>query len=160
MKDIKLKNRTSVVAPEKTSERIEKILVEAGANDIRKRYENSKLIGVDFSMQTDLGLINFRIPVHSDRAYEVMLKQRTRYANSSQKRALFEQAERTAWKMAQEWLEIQLSMVAMKQVEFVQALLTYAVRNDGTTFFDVIKADGLKMLASRNELDDEVVDAG
>lgn len=155
-----IKNRTSTVPPERTAERIEKILVSAGAEDIRKLYQNKALFGIEFTINTRFGLLAFRIPVKVKEAYQVMVKQNKRRRTSADTKRLEDQSARTAWKLAQEWLEIQLSMVEMGQVELVQALLTYAVRHDGKTFFEIMGDKSIAMLAAKVEdNDNEMVDA-
>jgi hypothetical protein len=77
-----------------------------------------------------------------------------------QQKSLREQARRTAWKLAQEWLEIQLAMVAMQQAEIVQVLLPYAVRGD-QTFFQAFKRAGYAgLLAAPKDDAGDVIDAG
>jgi hypothetical protein len=63
MNNLPIRNRTSTVAPERTAARIEEMLAKAGASDIRKRYENSELRGIDFIIPTEQGEMSFRMPV-------------------------------------------------------------------------------------------------
>lgn len=140
-----LKNRTSTVAPELTAARVEKMLAQSGATDIRKRYTDGELLGVDFVIPTEFGVIAFRLPINIEAAYQVLIKARPRYTTQAQRKAIREQAARSAWKLAQEWLEIQLSLVAMKQAELVQVLLPYVVRNE-QTLFDAFRAGGYQAL--------------
>lgn len=144
MNNLPIRNRTSTVAPERTASRIEEMLVRAGASDVRKRYEAGELRGLDFIIPTDFGPMSFRIPVDTDGAYGALLAERKKkrsYINQQQGAAIKEQSKRTAWKLAQEWIEIQLAMVAMKQAELVQVLLPYAVRGE-QTFFQAFKQSG------------------
>jgi hypothetical protein len=52
-----------------------------------------------------------------------------------------EQAERTAWKIIQDWIEVQMSMIQMQQADFREVFLAYAW--DGKrTFFDRVREGG------------------
>lgn len=136
MNQFQIKNRTSTVPPERTAGRIEEMLAKAGATDIRKRYDAGELRGLDFVIPTEFGTLSFRMPVDTDAAYRVLYNQRRRVASM---KALRDQAKRTAWKLAQEWLEIQLALVAMRQAELVQVLLPYAVTRDDRPMFEAFK---------------------
>lgn len=56
-----------------------------------------------------------------------------------------EQAERTAWKLVQDWVEVQLSMIQMKQADFVQVFLPY-VWDGRETLYQRIKSTGYRAL--------------
>jgi hypothetical protein len=163
MNNLPIKNRTSTVPPERTAARIEEMLARAGASDIRKRYEAGEMRGLDFIIPTEHGEMSFRMPVDSDAAYQVLYDERRKRRLSTtlaQQKSLREQAKRTAWKLAQEWIEIQLAMVAMKQAELAQVLLPYAVRGE-QTFFQAFKQSGYAgLLAAPKDDAGDVVDAG
>jgi hypothetical protein len=54
-----------------------------------------------------------------------------------------DQAERTAWKIVQDWVEVQMSMIQTKQAEFLQVFLPYVWDERlRTTFFEQIKKTG------------------
>lgn len=169
--DFKIKNRTSTVSPERTSARIDnywpmpdrQLLADAGASDIRKRYEAGELVGIDFVIPTEYGIIAFRLPVNVQAADKVLHENRKRrrgFLTAKQRQAIAEQSKRTAWKMAQEWLEIQLSMVAMKQAELVQVLLPYSVNRNDQTLFETMKQSGYTALLDAPDPDAEnIIDA-
>lgn len=164
MNNLPIKNRTSTVPPERTAARIEEMLAKAGATDIRKRYESGELRGLDFIIPTEQGEMSFRVPVDGEAAYQVFYNERRKRRLSTtmaQQKTLRDQAKRTAWKLAQEWLEIQLAMVTMQQAEMVQVLLPYAVRGE-QTFFQAFKRAGYAGLlaAPKDDAGDDVVDAG
>ena len=166
MNNLPIRNRTSTVAPERTAARIEDMLAQAGASDIRKRYEAGQLVGIDFIIPTEQGVMSFRMPVDAQGAYAALYNERKKRSRSSitiaQQQALKEQARRTAWKLAQEWMEIQLSMVAMNQAELVQVMLPYAVRGN-QTFFQAFKRAGYAgLLAAPNDEQEagDVIEAG
>ncbi len=58
-----------------------------------------------------------------------------------------QQAERTAWKLMQDWCEVQLSLIQVKQAEFLEVFLPF-VWDGGSnqTFYNRIKGGGYKAL--------------
>lgn len=159
MKKIKLKNYTSEVPVSRSADRIEKFLVEAGARDIQRNYEDGNLVGIHFSMPTEFGLTFFRLPVKEERAAKYLENQRKRRLNVAQRKAIKEQGARTAWRLAQDWIEIQFSMIAKNQLDLTEALLVYAVRGDGKTLYEVMKEGGFKQLMAPKNDDEEIIDA-
>ena len=61
---------------------------------------------------------------------------------------LREQAERSAWKILSDSVDIDLSLVEINQVEFLQKFLAYVMVDGKTkeTFYDRLKTNGFKML--------------
>lgn len=151
---MKIKNRTSIVNPQVTAQRIEQILAEAGVASVSRMYSKGEIVGFEFVIQTQFGNVNFRMPIDTEKAYSVLYaeaKKKQKYEwrdlTTVQKRNIKDQASRTAWKISQEWIQIQLSMVAMKQAELVQVFMPYATRN-GVTLFDAMKQGGYTALLS------------
>ncbi len=56
-----------------------------------------------------------------------------------------EQGERTAWKLMQDWIEVQISMIQLKQADTLQVFLPYVW--DGTqTYYDALKTNDFKAM--------------
>lgn len=107
------------------------MLAKAGASDIRKRYDNGELRGLDFIIPTEQGVMSFRMPVDSEAAYQVLYndrRQRRMSTTMAQQKTLREQAKRTAWKLAQEWLEIQLAMPAYWPRRITRVMTQHSMR--------------------------------
>jgi len=49
-----------------------------------------------------------------------------------------QQAERTAWKIVQDWVEVQMSMIQLKQADTIQVFLPY-IYNGKKTFYQSLK---------------------
>jgi hypothetical protein len=60
-----------------------------------------------------------------------------------------EQSERTAWKLLSDWVDIQMSLIELDQVELIEVFMPYLydVAKD-QTFFEKMKAEGFAMLAA------------
>ena len=57
------------------------------------------------------------------------------------------QAERTAWKILSDWVEAQMAMIELAQVEFTEVFMPYLYNHQKQeTYFEMIKARGFKAL--------------
>lgn len=139
-----MKNYTSTVPVTRTISRIESALVRGGAKGIQKQYEDGVLVAIFFSVDTGGKLLNIRLPANVEAVIKVLKKPVKRPREGTLDR-IIEQADRTAWKLVQEWIEIQISMIEMEQADFLQVFLPY-VWDGKTTFYAAIKANGFKML--------------
>ena len=158
-----LKNYTSDVPVSQTVYRIEQLLIRCGVSGISKEYHQNisgKIVALIFSIKLDLGKEwKIRVPVDEEKALQCLwlnyaAGERMNASGSEilyggrkkKKRADFrEQAERTACKIMQDWIEVQLSMIQMQQADFQQVFLPYVW--DGTqTVYDRIKSGGYRAL--------------
>jgi hypothetical protein len=143
-----IKNFTSTVPIDRTVSRIEAFLVKAGAQNIFKDYENGSIKGLCFSIYHpgEKRLIAVRLPANVP-AVERSLLAKMKRPQAETRRRLQEQAERTAWKLMQDWIEVQVSLIEMEQAEFLQVFLPY-VWDGKRTFYAALKEGGFKLLTS------------
>lgn len=146
-----LKNYTSSVPMLNSIQKIEFKLAQAGATHIAKSYENEKPIGMIFQIEIDKIPTTFKLPAKSDKVYDLLLKGRKSIPTNAQKEIIKLQADRTAWKILSDWVDIQISMIMIEHVEILEVFLPYAF--DGKTnqtFFEKIKDNGFKLLKDNN----------
>jgi hypothetical protein len=91
--------------------------------------------------------LSFRLPVDVDAVHDYMMRQRKTRMTHVQLRNLKEQAERTAWKLMQDWVEAQLSLVVTKQAEVAQVFMPYLLSGE-RTFYYAVKERGFAQLAA------------
>ncbi len=160
-----LKNYTSDVPASVTINRIQNFLIKAGVASISMEYGlNGEIEALTFSIQVEANKrpVAIRLPANTEGAHEALWldylggeKERSldngdrEPGYNSRKRtrrsAFKDQAERTAWRLVQDWIEVQLSMVQLKQADFMQVFLPYAW--DGRqSFYQRIKGDAFRML--------------
>lgn len=141
-----IKNYTSGVAASVTVARIETILASAGATNISKDYKDGRLVGVYFVAPDPVTQAwhEFRVPVDVEAIFKILSKRRARPTASTNKTDMA-QAERTAWKLMQDWIEVQFSLIQMKQAAMLQVFLPY-LWNGQQTMFESLKAGGFKAL--------------
>ena len=144
-----IKNYTSSVPVSTTVGRIEQMIADAGASGIRKEYVAGQPVCLIFEIAVAEGQpVRVRLPANVESRPEALWQdyRKNRGPRSNKGREEFrEQATRTAWKLQQDWVEVQLSLIRLKQQEFLQAFLPYVW--DGTsTFYERLRGGGFKAL--------------
>lgn len=153
-----IKNYTSSVPVERSIMLIEKMLNDAGALSIIKHNDpqTKEPAALIFSImiQNKSGEYNpvlFKLPSKIKQCYEIMLKNyspRSAIKKTVQETCM-QQAKRTAWKLLNDWVAIQVSMIQIQQVEPLEVFLPYAYNPDlDQTFFENVKENGYKLLTS------------
>jgi hypothetical protein len=169
-----LRNYTSDVPASRTIFKIQQILIKAGVSSLEMEYgPNQQVSAITFRIQFDPEKppLPIRMPARVAEAQDAlwlayadgdkltMDGNRLQWNNRKTKtRADFlEQGERTAWKLMQDWLEVQLSLIRLRQVDFVQVFLSY-VWDGRQTFYDRIKDRGFAALMPPKDKDTRPVE--
>lgn len=143
-----VKNYTSTVPAMNSAAAIEALLIEAGASSISKWYEEKQPIGFLFQLPVNGTSLTFRLPAQAAAVTNLMLAKKPK-ANAQQRGAIRAQAYRTAWRTLHEWVQIQVTMILIQQVEPMQVFLPYVYNEtSGSTFYDHLKAGGFKQLGA------------
>lgn len=135
-----IKNYTSSVPAITSMGRIEQCLVEAGATDISKSYGHDKICSaIRFRMMIKDTPVFFQLPANVDACFKVLWGEIKR-PKPETKNNVMQQAERTAWKIVSDWVEIQLSMIKLEQAKALQVFLPYVYHPESnTTLFERIE---------------------
>lgn len=141
-----MKNYTSTVSVENTVTRIEKALTRAGASNIAKDYDDGLLNAIRFTiLHPEMRKpVTVRLPADVEAVRQVMAAKIKRPRKNTLSK-IQNQAERTAWKIIQDWVEIQISLIEMKQADFLQVFLPY-IWNGKTTFYGQLRESQFKLL--------------
>lgn len=146
-----VKNYTSTVPASRSVQHIEDRLVKHGANRIFKLYDDTtrRLQGIAFTIAIDGKEIPFRLPAKVDRVEKCLLGSRTR-VTSSVRKAMKDQAERTAWRILSDWVDVQMSLIELDQAELMEVFMPYIYStNDDQTLFEKMKTSGFKLIEDR-----------
>lgn len=157
-----LKNYTSEVPVSQTIHRIEQVLIKCGVVGIMKEYTgtNGEIAAITFQIESAGGRITIRLPADKGKAQEALWLD---YVdgdklnpkgdaidgwNSRKKKRkvdFAEQAARTAWKIVQDWVEVQMSMIQMKQADTLQVFLPY-VYDGKRTYYQALQESNFRGL--------------
>lgn len=154
-----LKNYTSNVPVSETIAKIEKTLIRAGVCGVMKEYSASgKVLAVTFHIEIGGAKMSVRLPADESAAIQALWldyaegERLTSDGNglsnsrkSKRKHDFIEQGQRTAWKLVQDWIEVQVSMIQMKQADFRQVFMPY-IWDGEKTFYQRIEAQKFRAL--------------
>lgn len=161
-----LKNYTSDVPVPTTIMRIESILIKCGVKGIEKQYEDKtgRVLALTFTIDVgDNRPLRVNLPVREEQVLEALWQEYVDgdpltpdgqnvqcYPNVKRKsrESFREQAQRTAWKLMQDWIEVQMSLILMKQADVREVFLSYILVNQKQTVFEVFQESGMKMLGN------------
>jgi len=139
-----LKNYTSTVPIDRTIARIETLLAEFGAKAIGKNFERGRLVSLTFQLEINGRDVLIQLPANPQAVYDVLRKECKRPRNGTLEK-LKCQSDRTAWRIQQEWLEIELTKIGLNQTEPLQAFLAY-IWDGNKTYFTALKERSFKGL--------------
>jgi hypothetical protein len=151
-----LKNYTSDVPVSQTIYRIEQVLIRCGVSGIMKEYvgTDGQIAAINFQLETPSGKVFIRLPADVDKAWDALWRDYMgddllpdgKIAWGCQKKkskaSFKEQAGRTAWKIIQDWVEVQMSMIQLKQAETLQVFLPYVMMSKDESYYDRLKVNG------------------
>lgn len=145
-----IKNYTSSVPVIRSINHIEDKLIEIGATHIAKSYKDGKPDGIIFQITQQEVPITFRLPAKIDLVKEHFIKRAgKRRLTGGQIEQLKLQAERTAWKILSDLVDIRISYVQIESADFIEMFLPDAF--DGrNTFYEKLKDQGFKQLQAQN----------
>ena len=107
-------------------------------------------IAIRFRVVVNTQPLFFQLPARVDSCFKVLWNAVVRPKDGTKER-IMQQAERTAWKIISDWVEIQLSMITLQQAELLQVFLPYAYNQaKDQTFFEQMKEGGFKALPGIN----------
>lgn len=142
-----IKYYTSGIPAQKSISKIEELLAKHGATDILKQYDNGLLSSIYFSIELKDGTrLAFKLPARVDKVKDVLIKEMKRPREGTVNR-IDCQAEKTAWKLLADWVEIQLTLVDLDQAEIVEVFLPHLYDpSKQQTLFDKVKVTNYKFL--------------
>jgi hypothetical protein len=116
-----------------------------------KIYDGERLASIAFIVAIGEKDFPFKLPARIDRVEKVLYEMYRRpRAGTAQK--IKDQAERTAWKILADWVDIQMSLVELDQAELLEVFMPYLYNHQTeTTLFDRFKKNGFAMLEDRSK---------
>ncbi len=140
----KLKNYTSAVPASTSISRIEQALVAFGASDIAKSYDPETRIckAIRFKIRHQGNDLMFELEANTEACFKVLWAEIKR-PRPDTKKTVTEQAERTAWKIWADWVEIQLSLILMEQVQVIEIFLPFAYSPNHGRLYPAIAKTGI-----------------
>lgn len=145
-----LKNYTSSIAVNTTISYIETYLAECGVTGISKQFADGFPVALFFHVDVGGKGFTIRLPAKVDEVHEFLWREYVSSRSRPQKGKddFRDQAARTAWKIQQDWVQVQMSLIKLKQVDFIQVFMGF-VWDGEQTYYDRLKGGGFKALPEK-----------
>jgi hypothetical protein len=123
-------NYSSTVSSSRTATEMSTMLAKHGASQVSVQFEDGRSVGLAFTLRTPHGDREFALPINVEGVLTVLTKQarggtiRKGYSN-------IEQAERTAWRVARDWLAAQLAITEAQMASLDEVMLPYLIVEPG-----------------------------
>lgn len=142
-----LKNYTSQVPASRSISWIEKKLTRCGSRQILKMYDEAGAVsGLAFITPIEGLDMAFKLPAQVAACETTLLSMRRRVDSAVRKRVKA-QAERTAWKIVADWVDAQMAMIELSQVDFMQVFMPYLYSHtQEKTYYELMKEKGFQKL--------------
>jgi len=122
-----LLNYTTNISADKTAGEVSKILARAKVSSTSTHYDaNGAPSGISFTLTTPHGTRDFQLPVNVEGVYQILKNDRS----ISPRLREHDQAVKVAWRIAKDWVEAQVAIVAAGMVKIDEVMLPYLVVGD------------------------------
>lgn len=145
-----LKNYTSSVPASRSINYIEMKLAKSGASQILKEFDNpnnGKVTSLSFSVALGGSILHFKLPIRLVECERILRSETTQRTRPETIKKIPAQAERTAWKILSDWIDAQMAMIELAQVDLAEVFMPYIICDQsGKTLYAVAKENGFKKM--------------
>jgi len=147
-----LKNYTSSSPVETTVSRIESFLIGTKLiTGIAKEYSGTSVTGIVFNIIHDQNKLplTVKLTANVESCLNFFWNEHVKTARRSRrvKSDFIEQANRTAWKLQEDWVRVETSLIMLKQRTVAQSFMS-CIWDGEQTFYQRIEGSGFKQLAA------------
>lgn len=127
-----LKNYTTKVPANRSVQEIQEMLIKAGASGVLMEYEEGtgRIAGLSFQISFENKKIAFKLPLNWREAQKVLSQEGNNRAGDD------DYAYRVAWRILRDWVDVQVALIAIKQVQLQQVFLPYAIQRNSKTVYE------------------------
>jgi hypothetical protein len=137
-------NHTTKVSATRTAAEIQSMLASKGAKRVTVDYDpQGDPVAVEFMIEIHKQSVWFKLPCNVDGVLKAMCRDGSRVVRKLQNRP---QAQRAAWRIVKNWIEVQLALVEANQVEMAEVFLPYVIDRDGASMYARFKETQQKQL--------------
>lgn len=142
-----LKNYSTRVPAEKTTQEIMAILAIKGAREILAEYDDTGAVeGLSFRIDTPSGRLPFRLPVNLHGVRQ-RLAQEWEAGSVRLGRTTEDHVRRVDWRIMKDWLEAQMALLDTEMVELEQIFLPYMIVGGERNLYEYMLAGGFQQIA-------------
>ena len=135
-------NYTTAVPVHQSAAECQSILAAAGAASVAVHFEDGQPAGLSFTLKTPHGTRAFTLPVDLSGMQRVLAEEARnglRIHTKGIKVDSREHAARVAWRVAKDWLEACLALVAARMATIDEVMLPYLMVDDERTLWQAYR---------------------
>lgn len=133
-----LLNYTTKVDVYTTLGDIQGALAKHGAKKIMQDYDDDgHIMALSFMVDTPAGPRGIRLPANVDAVHAVLIQQKVKCDR--------EQAERVAWRIVKNWIDVQMAILESEMVQIDEIFLPYMLNRTGQTVFEAYRNNQLAL---------------
>ena len=127
-----LKNYTTKIPANRSVQEIQEMLQKCGASGVLLEYEKGtgRIGGLSFQIEFDKRTMGFKLPLNWKECQKVLDQEGNRRALDD------DYAYRVAWRILRDWVDVQVALINIKQVQLQQVFLPYAIQRNGNTVYE------------------------
>lgn len=144
-----LLNYTTTVEAYKTVSEIEQMLVKHGAKSIMKQFDDGMITSLSFLINTGVNDIPIKLPIRVDDVLQVLIEQKKMHPKAGIK-ATKDQANRVAWRILKDWIEVQMALLDIGMVQFEEIFLSYIETAGGKTIYEKLEEKHFLLELNKN----------
>lgn len=134
-----LLNYSTEIEATRTVGEIQTILSKHGARQMLIGYaEDSSVESLAFQIQTQYGMMGFKLPIDPDAVLKVLERQYSLRQFRHGGRPDHTQAVRVAWRILKNWVEAQMAILETEMVKMEQIFLPYMMVGDKHTLYEAM----------------------
>lgn len=134
-------NYSTTIPAYKTVAEVEYMLMQHGATAVMKTFEDGRISGLTFGIAVSGRQIPVKLPIRIEAVLEAMKREKKQHPQKKMKLTM-EQAEMVAWRQIRDWIEAQMQMIELGQMEMTQIFLQGIQGSDGQTVYERLEASG------------------
>ena len=114
------------------------MLVKHGAKSIMKQFDDGMITSLSFLINTGVNDIPIKLPIRVDDVLQVLIEQKKMHPKAGIK-ATKDQANRVAWRILKDWIEVQMALLDIGMVQFEEIFLSYIETAGGKTIYEKLE---------------------
>lgn len=147
-----LLNYSTRIEAAKTVGEIQTILAKHGARQMLVGYaEDGNVESLVFQIETQYGLMGFRLPVNVEPVLKVLERQYDLRQLGHGGRPDQAQAVRVAWRILKDWVEAQMAILETEMVSVEQIFLPYMMVGDKHTLYEAMVESRFQLGTGKKE---------
>lgn len=152
-----LKNYTSSTPAHQTIAFIEAYLADCGVSGISKAYDNGQPSAIFFHIEVGGKKFSVRLPARIAEVHDFLWNDyvTSRSQPRKTKEDFLDQAVRTAWKIQQDWVQVQMSLIKLKQADFLEVFMGF-IWDGKQSYYQRVEKSGFRALIPEKVTNDSV----